>query len=662
MTLKISITKFKRDKMSSKYPLAETNYKILPSINSPDDLKRLNIHELETLAGEIREFIIDTISKTGGHLGASLGVVELTLAVHYVFNAPKDKIIWDTGHQGYVHKIITGRRDVFHTIRQFRGISGFLKRSESIYDVFGAGHASTSISAALGIATARDFDGADYKVVAIIGDGAMTAGLAYEAMNNAGMMRKNLIVILNDNNMSISPNVWAVSKYFTDLIASAHYNKLKSFIWDLTGQLDGMGDRIRKLAARVEGGVKAIITPGMLFEALGFRYFGPVNGHNIAKLIKILNEIKNLNGPILVHVITQKGKGYKPAEEDEQKYHGVTPFDKITGKMYKSDKPQPPSYTKVFGEAVVQLAKRNNKIVGITAAMPEGTGLNILAKEIPERFFDVGIAEQHAVTFAAGLATEGYIPICAIYSTFLQRAFDQIIHDVALQHLHVIFAIDRAGLVGADGPTHHGAFDLSYLRLIPGMVIMAPKDESELRDMLYTATIYNKGPVAIRYPRGNGVGVPLKDDFDLIEIGKSEILKEGRDIAILAIGNMVYPALKSAEILQRYGIDAMVVNMRFVKPLDEKLLDMIFEKFNKVVTVEENTIRGGFGSAVLEYAASKGVVNVKFLIHGIPDEFIEHGTQPELWQMLKLDANGIAEKILETFEFDKVLIPQKTHS
>lgn len=648
--------------METKDSFAEVNYKILSKVNSPDDLKQLNIHELEVLASEIREFIIDTVSKTGGHLGASLGVVELTLAVHYVFNAPKDKIIWDTGHQAYVHKIITGRRDVFHTIRQFKGISGFLKRSESIYDVFGAGHASTSISAALGIATARDFDNADYKVVAIIGDGAMTAGLAYEAMNNAGIMRKNLIVILNDNNMSISPNVWAVSKYFTDLIASAHYNKFKSLIWDLTGQLDRVGDRIRKLAARIEGGVKAIITPGMLFEALGFRYFGPVNGHNIAKLIKILSEIKNLSGPILVHVITQKGKGYKPAEEDEQKYHGVTPFDKVTGKIHKSDKPQPPSYTKVFGEAIVQLAKRNNKIVGITAAMPEGTGLNILAKEIPERFFDVGIAEQHAVTFAAGLATEGYIPVCAIYSTFLQRAFDQIIHDVALQHLHVIFAIDRAGLVGADGPTHHGAFDLSYLRLIPGMVIMAPKDESELRDMLYTATIYNKGPVAIRYPRGNGIGVSIKDDFDLIEIGKAEVLKDGKDIAILAIGNMVYQALKSAEILQRYGIDAMVVNMRFVKPLDEELLDAIFEKFNKIVTVEENTIHGGFGSAVLEYAASRGITNVKFLIHGIPDEFIEHGTQTELWQMLKLDADGIAEKILKTFEFDKDLISQKIQS
>jgi 1-deoxy-D-xylulose-5-phosphate synthase len=628
------------------------NYRILPRINSPDDLKGLSVRELEELASEIREFIIDTISKVGGHLGASLGVVELTLAVHYVFNAPRDKIVWDTGHQGYVHKIITGRRDVFHTIRQFKGISGFLKRSESIYDVFGAGHASTSISAALGIATARDFDGQDYKVVAIIGDGAMTAGLAYEAMNNAGVLKKNLIVILNDNNMSISPNVWAVSKYFTELIASSHYNKLKSFVWDLTGQLDSVGDRIRKLAARVEGGVKAIITPGMLFEALGFRYFGPVNGHNIQKLIRILSEIKNLNGPILLHVITQKGKGYKPAEEDEQKLHGVTPFDKVTGKMYKSDKPQPPSYTKVFGEAVVQLARQNSKIVGITAAMPEGTGLNILKKEIPERFFDVGIAEQHAVTFSAGLATEGYIPICAIYSTFLQRAFDQIIHDVALQHLHVVFALDRAGLVGADGPTHHGAFDLSYLRLIPNMVIMAPKDESELRDMLYTATIYNKGPVAIRYPRGNGVGVPLKENFDLIEIGKAEILREGDDIAILAVGSMVYPSLKASEKLSSYGIDAMVVNMRFVKPLDEELLDYVFERFDKVVTVEENTIRGGFGSAVLEYAAMRGVKNVKFLIHGIPDEFIEHGTQNELWRMLKLDPDGIVERIIEAFDFE----------
>jgi 1-deoxy-D-xylulose-5-phosphate synthase len=426
---------------------------------------------------------------------------------------------------------------------------------------------------------------------------------------------------------------------------------LKSFIWDLTGQLDGIGDRIRKLAAKVEGGVKAIITPGMLFEALGFRYFGPINGHNIAKLIKILSEVKNLNGPILVHVLTEKGKGYKPAEEDEQKFHGVTPFDKVTGRMYRSDKPKPPSYTKVFGEAVVQLAKRNGKIIGITAAMPSGTGLNILQKEMPDRFFDVGISEQHAVTFAAGLATEGYIPIVAIYSTFLQRAFDQIIHDVALQRLHVVFALDRAGLVGADGPTHHGAFDLSYLRLIPGMIIMAPKDEGELRDMLYTATVYNRGPVAIRYPRGSGVGVPLKDDFDMIEIGKGEVLRDGKDIAILAIGSMVYPALRSAEILKSVGIDAMVVNMRFVKPIDAEILIDVFEKFNRIVTVEENSIRGGFGSAVLEYASEVGF-DGKIMVHGIPDEFIEHGTQAELHRMLNLDGEGIAERIVKFFQFE----------
>ncbi|MEK6570485.1 MAG: 1-deoxy-D-xylulose-5-phosphate synthase, partial [Bacteroidota bacterium] len=437
--------------------MAETTYPYLSKINSPRDLRSLNVNELRFVCDELREFLIDTISKVGGHLGAGLGAVELTVALHYVFNTPEDKLVWDVGHQGYPHKILTGRRDVFNTIRQFKGISGFLRRAESEYDTFGAGHASTGLSAALGMAAARDFSGETHKVVAVVGDGAMTGGMAYEAMNNAGLLKKDIIVVLNDNAMSIAPNVWALSNYFTEVIAAPSYNKFKRNIWELTGKLDQLGDRIRRIAARLEEGVKAVVTPGILFEALGFRYFGPINGHSVTRLVKIFREVRDLKGPILIHVTTQKGKGYKPAEEDPQRLHGVSPFDKITG-MSAKKADGPPAYTKVFGKAVVELAKQNPKIVGITAAMPDGTGLDQLQKEMPERFFDVGIAEQHAVTFAAGLATQGYVPIAAIYSTFLQRAYDQIIHDVAVQSLHVVFALDRAGLVGADGPTHHGVF------------------------------------------------------------------------------------------------------------------------------------------------------------------------------------------------------------
>jgi len=621
--------------------MTDSTYPYLSKINDPSDLRALKVSELKFVCDELREMLIDTISKVGGHLGAGLGAVELTVALHYVFNTPEDKLVWDVGHQAYPHKILTGRRDVFHTIRQFKGISGFLRREESIYDTFGAGHASTALSAALGIATARDFSGEKYKVVAVVGDGAMTGGMAYEAMNNAGLLKKDLIVILNDNRMSIAPNVWAISNYFTEIISTPAYNKLKSSVWELTGKLDQLGDRIRKIAARVEGGVKAVITPGMLFEALGFRYFGPVNGHNVVRLVKILREVKDLKGPILVHAVTEKGKGYKPAENDRQRLHGVTPFDKVTGRAQKTTD-GPPAYTKVFGRAVVELAKQNPRIVGITAAMPEGTGLDQLQKEIPERFFDVGIAEQHAVTFSAGLATQGYIPIAAIYSTFLQRAYDQIIHDVSIQSLHVVFALDRGGLVGADGPTHHGAFDIGYLRLIPGMVVMAPKDESELRDMLYTAILYTKGPIALRYPRGNGVGVPLKPGFDEIPIGKGEIVRRGHDLAILAIGNMVYPSLKAADLLSKEEISAEVVNMRFVKPLDEELLDDITSRFTRILTVEDHVVHCGFGSAVLEYLSTKPINRLKIFVHGIPDEFIEHGQPGELHAMLRLDPPGIA--------------------
>jgi len=625
--------------------------KYLPKINSPEDLRKLSTTELKYVCEELREFIIETVSKTGGHLGAGLGTVELTVALHYVFNTPNDKLVWDVGHQAYPHKILTGRRDKFHTIRQLGGLSGFLKRSESEYDTFGAGHASTAISAALGIATARDLANERFKVIAVVGDGAMTGGLAYEAMNNAGLQKRDMIVVLNDNNMSISPNVWAFSKYFTDIISNPAYNKFKANIWDFTGKLDNLGDRIRRIASRVEEGIKVVITPGMLFEALGFRYFGPLNGHNVNQLIKIFNDVKNLKGPILVHIITKKGKGYKPAEDDDLALHGVTPFDKVTGQSNK-DKSSLPTYTKIFGNTLLELAKQNSKIIGITAAMSDGTGLDILQKEIPERFVDVGIAEQHAVTFAAGLATQGYIPVVAIYSTFLQRAFDQIVHDVALQKLHVVFSIDRGGLVGADGPTHHGVLDFAYLRCIPGMVVMAPKDENELRNMLYTA-IYHNGPIAMRYPRGSCVGVKLNSIFEKIKIGKAETMRQGNDIAILAIGNMVYPSLNAAEILAKEGIDAEVVNMRFVKPLDGDVIQNISKRFSHIITVEDHSIRGGFGSAVLESLSKFEFKNKHFKVHGIPDEFIEHGSIPELHAILKLDATGIANVVRDFLKLEK---------
>ncbi|HUI31094.1 MAG TPA: 1-deoxy-D-xylulose-5-phosphate synthase [Candidatus Acidoferrales bacterium] len=616
-------------------------YKYLYSIDSPADIRKLSVNELRVLAQEIREFLIDTISKIGGHLGSSLGSVELTLALHYVFDTPNDRLVWDVGHQGYIHKILTGRRDNFQTIRLFHGISGFLKRSESPYDVFGAGHASTSISAALGVATARDFMNEKYKVIAVIGDGAMTGGMAYEGMNNTGLLKKNLIVVLNDNRMSIAPNVWSISNYFSSIAATGVYNRFKSNVWELTGKLDSVGDRIRKAAARLETGMKAVVTPGMLFEALGFRYFGPFNGHNVGQLVKTFREVKDLKGPLLVHVTTEKGKGYLPAEEDKQKLHGVVAFDKVTGTQFKKD--GPPALTKVFGEALVEIAKKNKKVVGVTAAMPDGTGLNFLQKELPDRCFDVGIAEQHAVTFCAGMATEGYIPVAAIYSTFLQRAFDQIIHDVALQHLHVVFVLDRGGLVGADGPTHHGAFDLTYLRLVPGMVVMSPKDENELRDMLLTAVNYKDGPIALRYPRGNAIGLPAKEMCE-IRIGKGEILKKGRDVAMLAVGIMVQHAVKAADLLEAKGVSAEVVNMRFIKPVDVELVGEIADKFDQIVTVEDNTLKGGFGSAIMETLQEIKKPR-QVLTLGLQDTFIEHGTPQELYELVGLDPEGIAKKV-----------------
>lgn len=624
----------------------ETEYKYLDSIESPADLKELNLTELKVLVDEIRDYLVDTISKIGGHLGASLGVAELTVALHYVFNTPDDKIIWDVGHQGYIHKIITGRKERLKTIRQYGGISGFLKRSESEYDVFGAGHASTSLSASLGVAAARDFLKKKFKVVGVIGDGSMTGGMAYEAMNNIGLLKKDIIVVLNDNKMSIAPNVWSLHNYFNEFLSNPSYNKFRNYVWDATGKLDKkIGDRLRHLAAKVEGGLKGVVTPGMLFEALGFRYFGPINGHNIVNVVKIFEEIKDFSGPLLVHVVTEKGHGYKPAKNHYQKFHASTPWDKITGEAIKKAGGTAP-YTKIFGEALVEVCKENEKVVGITAAMPDGTGLDILQKAMPERYFDVGIAEQHAVTFAAGMATEGFTPVCAIYSSFLQRAYDQIIHDCAIQKLPVIFVMDRAGIVGADGPTHHGALDLSFMRCIQGIVLMAPKDEQELRNMLYTATMYKKGPIALRYPRGNALGVEIKP-FELIPIGKGEIVEKGSDAAIIAIGSMVDTANKTRASLVKEGIDIEVVNARFVKPLDGDLLKDIFSRHKKVLTLEDNVITGGFGSAILEFMNQNKIDDVDLIIHGLPDKFVEHGTPDELYSDLKMDVKGVSLIIKE---------------
>lgn len=622
-----------------------TNYKVLQNINSPKDIRGLSGEELKTLCQDIRDFLVDVISETGGHFGGGLGTVELTVALHKVFNTPDDLLVWDTGHQAYPHKILTGRKELLPTIRQLNGLSGFLKRTESPYDAFGAGHASTSISAALGMAVGVKHLKTNKKVVAIIGDGAMTGGMAYEAMNNTGYSKSDLIVVLNDNNMSIGKNVWQISSYFTEMIAHPDYNRFKGYMWDLTGKMDHYGDRLRKIAGKLESGIKAIMTPGMLFEALGFRYFGPVNGHNVLQLIKLFEQVKVYKGPILLHVMTQKGKGYKPAEEQSQRMHGVTPFDKVTGKVYKKAGSLP-SYTQIFGEAMVDIVNQNEKVVGVTGAMPDGTGLNILQKAHPDKVIDVGIAEEHAVTFSAGLATQGIIPVVAIYSTFLQRAIDQMVHDVALQKLHVVFALDRGGLVGADGPTHHGTFDFSYLRFIPNMVTMAPKDEAELRNMLYTAVEYKKGPIALRYPRSSVLGVELSKEFQLLPIGKGEVLHQGKDVALLAVGSMVDYALKAKDLLAEQNISAEIINMRFVKPLDTELIDDVASRFNKIVTLEENALMGGFGSGVAEYLTEKRYKNDLLKI-GLPDEFIEHGTQEELHALLELDPAGITKRVKE---------------
>ncbi len=615
--------------------------RILDRINSPSDLKSLSLSDLQILAGEIREEIIKTVSERGGHLASSLGAVEIALAVHYVFDAPKDKIIWDVGHQAYAHKLITGRRDKFHTLRTYGGISGFPKRDESPYDTFGTGHSSTSISAGLGISTAKALKGEKDKVIAIIGDGAMTAGMAFEGLNQAGHTEKDLIVILNDNEMSISKNVGALSSFLSRKITGRRFMTVRKALKEFIKSIPGVGEDIWKILKKGEESIIAFLTPGMLFEALKFRYIGPIDGHRLDRLIEAFTNAKYLEGPVLVHVYTKKGKGYKPAEENPSKYHGVGPFDIKTGEIKKSSGK---TYTEIFGETIVDLARKDPRIYAITAAMPDGTGLVKFSKEFPSRFSDVGIAEQHAVTFAAGLATEGFRPVVAIYSTFLQRAFDQIIHDVCLQKLPVVFAIDRGGIVGEDGPTHHGTFDLSYLRLIPNIIVCAPKDENELRHLLYTALKQEKYPMAIRYPRGKGVGVELDEEYKEIPIGKAEIIKEGTDIAILAIGSTVWPSYWAAEELEKEGISVCVVNCRFVKPIDKEIA-WIVKDIGKAITVEENTIHGGFGSAVLELLNDMGIRDVKVKRIGLPDIFIEHGPADFLRKKYGIDKDGIIKQV-----------------
>ncbi len=620
---------------------------LLEHIHSPEDLKSFSEAELLQLAQEIRDLIIATLSKTGGHLASNLGVVELTLALHYVFDAPKDKIVWDVSHQAYTHKILTGRRELLSTIRQPGGISGFCKRAESIYDVFGAGHSSTSISAALGIAEARDLRGEHFNVIAVIGDGALTAGLALEGLNNAGAKKRKFIVVLNDNEMSISRNVGALSRYLNRIITASFYNKLKAEIEHAVKTIPGIGESVFKLGKRFDEYLKGFITPGILFEELGFKYVGPINGHDIEQLNETFRNVRdNVDRPTLMHVVTRKGKGYKLAEQDAAMYHGASPFCVDTGRFMKEESTAP-GYTKMFGRTLLRLAQEDDSIVAITAAMCSGTGLDDFAQQFPKRFYDVGIAEQHAVTFAAGLATEGITPVAAIYSSFLQRAYDQVFHDVCLQNLNVTFALDRAGLVGADGPTHHGVFDYAYLRHLPNMIVMAPKDENELQHMLKTAIEY-PGPAAIRYPRGAGIGVELDQELHLLEIGKAETLRTGDDLAILAIGHTVRIAVESAKNLEEdEQISATVVNARFVKPLDTELILALAQKTGRIVTVEEHVVQGGFGSAVLELLQAHGLNHVAIRCIGLPDHYIEHGSPVLLRHKYGLDAEGIEKVVLE---------------
>ena len=629
--------------------------KLLAKIDSPADLQKLDQVQLVQLCDELRQFIIDNVSVYGGHFGASLGVVELTVALNYVFNPPSDQIVWDVGHQAYGHKILTGRRDRFYTNRVYGGISGFPKRSESPYDSFGVGHSSTSVSAALGMAAASKYRGLNNKQhVAIIGDGALTGGMAFEALNHAGVSDTNVLIILNDNCMAIDPNVGALKDYLTDITTSTTYNKFKDEVWNLLGKLSTFGKNAQEIVSKVENGIKAtLLSQSNLFESLNLRYFGPVDGHDIDHLVAVLKDLKNIKGPKILHCITVKGKGYGPAEKgNATTWHSPGVFDKITGEIFKKtyDKPQAPKYQDVFGHTIVELARNNKNIIGITPAMPSGSSLNIMMAEMPDRAFDVGIAEQHAVTFSAGLATQGLIPFCNIYSSFMQRAYDQVVHDVCIQNLPVNFCLDRAGFAGSDGPTHHGAYDLAYFRCLPNMIVASPMNELELRNLMYTAQLpRTKTAFSIRYPRGQGVTPDWRKPMEEIIIGTGRKIIDGDDLAILTIGHVGNFAVAACEALLAKGISAAHYDMRFVKPLDEELLHEIFSKFRKVITVEDGCLQGGFGSAVLEFMADNNL-NAEVRRLGIPDRVVEHGEQPELFRECKFDAAGIEQTATEMFE------------
>lgn len=620
---------------------------LLSNINSPLDLKKLPIEQLHEVSNELRQFIIDVVCSNPGHFGASLGVVELTVALHYIFDTPFDKIIWDVGHQAYGHKILTGRRDVFHTNRKMNGLSGFPKIDESEFDAFGVGHSSTSISAALGLAVAAEKEKKNRQVVAIIGDGAMTGGMAFEGLNNAGIQRSNILVILNDNNMAIDENVGAFNQYLLDISTSQAYNKLKDDVWKVLGKLKKFGPNTQALIQKIDNGVKSILLKqSNMFEALNFRYFGPVDGHDVTQLVKVLSDLRGIPGPKLLHVHTKKGKGFKQAEQNQTVWHAPGKFNKFTGEIIKPEcnKPKAPRYQDVFGETIIELAQKNSKILGITPAMPTGCSLNMMMEKMPDRAFDVGIAEQHAVTFSAGLAVAGHVPFCNIYSSFMQRAYDQIIHDVALQKLNVVFCLDRAGLVGDDGPTHHGSFDLAYMRSIPNMIVSAPMNEEELRNLMYTAQLKNMGPYSIRYPRGQGVMPDWKTDFSKVPTGTGRKISDGEDVAILSIGHVGNFVVKASAQLKKENVSVAHYDMRFLKPIDEKILHEVFKKFSTIVTIEDGTIVGGLGSAVLEFMSDNDY-SAKVVRLGIPDAFIEHGTQAELYKICGYDVEGIVNTV-----------------
>ena len=625
---------------------------LLAGINSPEDMKKLDAVELVQLSEELRQFIIDTVSVYGGHFGASLGVVELTVALHHVFDTPNDQLIWDVGHQAYGHKILTGRREEFHTNRLYKGMSGFPKRKESPYDSFGVGHSSTSISAALGMAEAsRHKNEKNKQHIAVIGDGAMTGGMAFEAMNHAGVSNSNLLIILNDNCMAIDPNVGALRDYLTDITTSKTYNKMRDDIWHILGKISKFGPNARDIASKVEGSVKSfLLKQSNLFESLNLRYFGPIDGHDVNHMTSVLNDLKDIPGPKILHVLTKKGKGYSLAEKDQTKWHAPGTFDKFTGEIHKKvfETPQPPKYQEVFGHTIVELAEKNDKIMGITPAMPSGSSLNIMMKAMPDRAYDVGIAEQHAVTFSAGLATQGLIPFCNIYSTFMQRAYDQVIHDVAIQNLNVVFCLDRAGFAGADGPTHHGNYDVAFFRCIPNMVVSAPMNEAELRNLMYTAQLPDQGPFSIRYPRGNGVMPEWKTPFEEIKVGTGRTLRAGEELAFLSLGHVGNYAVSACDLLEKDGMSAGHVDLRFAKPLDEELLHQVFKQYKYIVTVEDGCLQGGIGSAVLEFMADNGY-QAKIVRLGIPDEVVEHGSQGELHHQCGFDVEGLvktAKKLL----------------